>query len=181
DYFGEVALVTDQLRTADVVAETEVTLFTVEKDKFLNFISNSEFEKILLRLAKVRDAETWNVISQSRHLNFLTSTQKTWLESMLIPVEFTEPGTIYPEHTQPQYFYIIRSGEVAVANKGVHLGDLTRGDVVIHTDLLKTGREKFDFTFANRGPASLYAVSRADALKFFDRNPGVKMKLQYEF
>lgn len=181
DYFGEVALVTDQLRTADVVAETEVTLFTVEKDKFLNFISGSEFEKILLRLAKVRDAETWNVISQSRHLNFLTSTQKTWLESMLVPVEFTESGTIYPENQQPQYFYIIRSGEVSVADKGMHLGDLGRGDVVIHTDLLKTGREKFSFTFANRGPASVYAVSRADALKFFDRNPGVKMKLQYEF
>ena len=181
DYFGEVALVTDQLRTADVVAETEVTLFTVEKDKFLNFISGSEFERILLRLAKVRDAETWNVISQSRHLDFLTSTQKTWLESMLVPVEFTEPGSIYPEGMAPQYFYIIRSGEVAVTSNGVRVGELGRGDVVIHNELLKSGRESFTYSFANTGAASLYAVSRDDALKFFDRNPGVKMKLQYEF
>lgn len=181
DYFGEVALVTNQLRTADVVAETEVTLFTVEKDKFLNFISGSEFERILLRLAKVRDAETWNVISQSRHLNFLTSTQKTWLESMLVPVEFTEAGAIYPDGTAPQYFYIIRSGEVDVIAKGSVVGVLSRGDVIIHSDLLHTGREDIAYGFSNRGSASLYAVSRDDALRFFDRNPGVKMKLQYEF
>ncbi|AFM11850.1 cAMP/cGMP-dependent 3',5'-cyclic-AMP/GMP phosphodiesterase [Turneriella parva] len=181
DYFGEVALVTNQLRTADVVAETEVTLFTVEKDKFLNFISGSEFEKILLKLAKVRDAETWNVISQSRQLNFLTSTQKTWLESMLIPVEFTEKGPIYPEGVPPQYFYIIRSGEVTLTNNGVEEGLLTRGDVIVHSELLKTGRENFQYGFINKSEASLYAVSREDALKFFDRNPGVKMKLQYEF
>jgi CRP-like cAMP-binding protein/phosphoribosyl 1,2-cyclic phosphodiesterase len=181
DYFGEVALVTNQLRTADVVAETEVTLFTVEKDKFLNFISGSEFEKILLKLAKVRDAETWNVISQSRQLNFLTSTQKTWLESMLIPVEFTEKGPIYPEGVPPQYFYIIRSGEVTLTNNGVEEGLLTRGDVIVHSELLKTGRENFQYGFINKSEASLYAVSREDALRFFDRNPGVKMKLQYEF
>jgi len=181
DYFGEVALVTNQLRTADVVAETEVTLFTVEKEKFLNFISGSEFEKILLKLAKVRDAETWNVISQSRQLNFLTSTQKTWLESMLIPVEFTEKGPIYPEGVVPQYFYIIRSGEVTLTNNGIEEGLLTRGDVIVHSQLLKTGRENFAYGFINKGEASLYAVSREDALKFFDRNPGVKMKLQYEF
>ncbi len=181
DYFGEVALVTNQLRTADVVAETEVTLFTVEKDKFLNFISGSEFEKILLKLAKVRDAETWNVISQSRQLNFLTSTQKTWLESMLIPVEFTEKGPIYPSGEPPKYFYIIRSGEVTLTNNGIEESVLTRGDVIVHSELLKTGREDFAYGFINKGEASLYAVTRDDALRFFDRNPGVKMKLQYEF
>src|SRR3970040_2431648 len=123
---------------------------------------------MLLRLAKVRDAETWNVISQSRHLNFLTSTQKTWLESMLIPVEFTEPGPIYPAGQLPKYFYIVRSGEVAVTSNGSVLGELERGDVSIHDELLKTGREGFAYTFANKGPASVYAVSREDALKFFD-------------
>jgi len=181
DYFGEVALITNQLRTADVVAETEVVLFTIEKGKFLNFIAGSDFEKTLMRLAKVRDAETWNVISQSRHLNFLTSTQKTWLESMLTPVEFSQSGPVYPEGKEPHHFYIIRSGQVAVTSAGEEVGELSRGDVIIHDELLKTGREKFSYNFSNKGPASLYAVSRADALRFFDRNPGVKMKLQYEF
>lgn len=181
DYFGEVALVTDQLRTADVVAETEATLFAIEKDKFLNFISGTDFEKMLHRLAKVRDAETWNVISQSRHLNFLTSTQKTWLESMLVPIELTTPGAVYTKGEAPQYFYIVRSGEISVADGNGKVGELTRGDVIIHSDLLRTGRETFAYTFTNKGAVSLYAVSREDALKFFDRNPGVKMKLQYDF
>ena len=100
---------------------------------------------------------------------------------MLVPVEFTEPGAIYPEGVAPQYFYIIRSGEVAVTSNGVRVGELSRGDVVIHNELLKSGRESFTYSFSNTGAASLYAVSRDDALKFFDRNPGVKMKLQYEF
>ncbi|MCX7632451.1 MAG: cyclic nucleotide-binding domain-containing protein, partial [Turneriella sp.] len=181
DYFGEVALVTDQLRTADVVAETDVTLFSIEKDKFLNFIAGSEFEKMLLRLAKVRDAETWNVISQSRYLNFLTSTQKTWLESLLIPMEIQESKPIYPKGEPPQYFYIIRNGEVDVFLNGQRRGVLSRGDVIIHADLLKTGHKQVYYDFINRSPVSLYAVSHNDALHFFDRNPGVKMKLQYEF
>ncbi|MBV6492527.1 MAG: hypothetical protein LDLANPLL_00521 [Turneriella sp.] len=181
DYFGEVALVTNQLRTADVIAETEVTLFSIEKEKFLNFIAGSEFEKILHRLARVRDAESWNIISESRHLNFLTSTQKTWLESMLIKEEKNDAGLIYPANSSPQYFYIIRAGEITVTDGNESLGKLSRGDVVIHADLLKTGRETFSYTFRNEAPVSLYSISREDALKFFDRNPGVKMKLQYEF
>ncbi|HRP70813.1 MAG TPA: cyclic nucleotide-binding domain-containing protein, partial [Turneriella sp.] len=131
DYFGEVALVTNQMRTADVIAETEVTLFSIEKYKFLNFIRGSDFEKILHRLARVRDAETWNVISQSRHLDFLTSTQKTWLESMLVPIEIKDASDIYTENAVPQYFYIIRAGSIIVTKDDKPLTTLTRGDVVI--------------------------------------------------
>lgn len=181
DYFGEVALVTNQLRTADVYAETEVTLFSVEKERFLNFISGSEFERMLHRLAKVRDAETWNVISQSRHLNFLTSTQKTWLESMLVPIELAASESLYPKDTPPAFFYILRNGEVEVLEDSATVGFLSRGDVVIHNKLLRSGRETPPYTFRAKAPVAAYAVSRDDALRFFDRNPGIKMKLQYEF
>jgi hypothetical protein len=36
DYFGEVALVTEQNRAADVYAETDVIVYTITRDKFLN-------------------------------------------------------------------------------------------------------------------------------------------------
>ena len=35
DYFGEVALITDQKRTAAVIAETDVVAYTITKDRFL--------------------------------------------------------------------------------------------------------------------------------------------------
>lgn len=85
DYFGEVALITEQKRAADVYAETDVIVFTIEKDKFLNFISGTEFEKILTKVADIRSSETWNLLSMNNFFRYCNSTQITWLESMFVP------------------------------------------------------------------------------------------------
>lgn len=58
-----------------MVAETDVVAYTITKDRFLSFISGTEFEKTLVKVAKMRDAESWNVLSSSAFQS-LTATQK---------------------------------------------------------------------------------------------------------
>jgi CRP-like cAMP-binding protein len=153
DYFGEVALITHQTRTADVIAETDVVAYTISKDKFLSFIRGTEFETTLQRVAKMRDAESWNVLS-SRAFQSLTATQKTLLESMLNPIEFLEPTVLMEQAQKIRSIYIIRNGEVFVKGFGRIKAILKRGDFV--GTMQKVKREiPSEYTFFTEGPVSL--------------------------
>ena len=115
EYFGEVALLSEVPRTADVVAETEVRVYTVQKDQFLSFIYGTRFEKTLRRLVANRSSETWNLMASSPYLQKLTTYQKTWLESILAPRDLKGPGVLVKEGASPEQFFIIRCGEAAVS------------------------------------------------------------------
>jgi CRP-like cAMP-binding protein len=175
DYFGEVALVTDQMRVADVVAETDVIAYTIERDKFINFIVGTEFEKMLMRLAKIRSSETWNLLSDSAFFRYCTATQKTWLESIFIPIEFKNAGTILKEGNDPDFIYIIREGEINVEKDGKNVITIGRGSFIgtMH-DMMKGIPSRFTFTHTKA--ISAFAMKKQDVLKFARHNPGIMMK-----
>ncbi len=179
EYFGEVALVTEQNRAADVMAETDVVVYTIERDKFLNFIVGTDFEKALRRLAHIRNSETWNLLSMSPFFRHCTASQKTWLESIFIPVE-REPGVILREGRNIEHLYIIRSGEVKVSRKGKTLATLRKGDFIETLMDVHRGK-KAQYTFSNDGPVLLYAMEREEIFRFAEKNPGLLMKLVYDF
>jgi CRP-like cAMP-binding protein len=180
EYFGEVALVTGNDRAADVTAETDVVAYTIERDKFLDFIHGTDFEKTLMRLAKIRNSETWNLLSTSKFFRHCTSSQKTWLESLFEPVEREEPGIIIKEGEMPEYIYIIRNGSVEVHKNGQSISTLTQGDIVGSMQNVHKKEPAF-FTFKNNSPVSLYAMKSRDIFAFAENNPGILMKLSYEF
>ncbi len=175
DYFGEVALITKQKRAADVYAETDVILFTIEKDKFLNFITGTEFEKILMKVANIRSSETWNLLLMNNFFRYCNSTQITWLESMFIPYEITAPGKIINEGEKFDKVYIIREGTVQVSEKKKHVATLGKGDFVGSLDrLYKNLPERYTFSVSE--PLSLYAMDKKEIRVFLDKNPGLIMK-----
>jgi len=179
DYFGEVALVTDQKRAVNVIAETDVTAFCIEKFKFLNFIVNSEFERTLKRLAEVRSSETWNLLSENPFMRQCTAGQKTWLESLFIPMD-KNPGTLIKEGETIEYIYIIQQGSVEVHKNGSLISILKRGDFA--GTMLKVHRDQpAEYSFINKEKVSLYAMKAEDIYRFVDRNPGILMKLVYNF
>lgn len=180
DYFGEVALVTEQNRAADVVAETDVFVYTIGRDRFLNFIVGTDFEKPLHRLAKIRNSETWNLLSTSHFFQFCTASQKTWLESMFVPQDEDEPGTLIREGELPEQIYIIRKGEVEVSKEGREIAVLKRGDFAGSIRRLHKG-DPSAYTFSHSAPVSLYALNSDEILLFVERNPGLLMKLVYDF
>ena len=176
EYFGEVALLSEVPRTADVVAETEVEVYRVEKDQFLSFIFGTRFEKTLRRLVANRSSETWNLMASSPYLQKLTTYQKTWLESILAPRDLKGPGVLVKEGASPEQFYIIRCGEAAVSRGERLLASLHDGDFI--GSLSRIGRqEKSPYTISYPGSLSLFEVSREDVRDFIEGNPGTAMKL----
>lgn len=180
DYFGEVALITEQNRAADVYAETDVCVYTITRDKFLNFIIGTEFEKTLLRLAKIRSSETWNLLSSSPFFQLCSSSQKTWLESIFIPTEKTGSGILLKENEDIDYIYIIRDGEVEVSKDEKTITTLKRGDFVGRMLSIHKA-EPSEHTFSYKKDVSLYAMKKDDVLKFVNSNPGLLMKIVYNF
>jgi CRP-like cAMP-binding protein len=176
EYFGEIAVLTGQTRAADVYAETDVVLYTIGRDEFLNFISNTEFEKTLERLAKIRTSETWNLLSSSKFFQHCTASQKTWLESILTPEERTGSGLLIEEGKPAVSVYILREGSVTVSRNGKELARLTRGAAIgsmqkIHRD------EPSDHTFTHTDSVSLFSIRKEEAIRFVENNPGLLMKL----
>ncbi len=180
DYFGEVALITEQTRAADVIAETDLVVYTISREKFLNFIVGTEFEKTLQRLARIRNSETWNLLSTSDIFRYCTSSQKTWLESLFITMEMQEPGDIIREGEPMRHVYILRSGEVEVAKEGKRVALLKRGDLIGSVQRLHLG-EPSEYTFSNREPVAVYAMKSDEINKFINSNPGLLMKLVHDF
>ncbi len=180
EYFGEVALLSEVPRTADVVAETDVLLYAMEKDKFLSFIYGTEFEKTLRRLVANRSTETWNIMEGSPYLQRLTTYQKTWLESILVAKEFKEAGFLVKEGKSLEQFFIIRDGEVEVSKNKRVVATLTTGDCIGAVHKIH-GDELAEFTVRHSGPLSVFAVERDDLLDFIEGNPGVSMKLAYDY
>ena len=107
EYFGEVSLLNNTVRAADVYADTDVVLLTIEKEKFLSFISGTQYDIILRRLSRIRSPETWNLLSTSNLFKYCTSSQKTWLESLFIPYVKTGEGYLIKKGDQIEYIFII--------------------------------------------------------------------------
>lgn len=180
EYFGEVALLTEQPRTVTVVAETDVNVYTIEKNKFLSFINGTDFEKTLRRLINNRNRGVWNIISVSKFSKFLSSYQKTWIESILVEEKYEKPGVIVKEGEILTRIYIISSGQVQVSKKGKQIAVLDRGDFIGAMNRIHS-REPAEFTFSYKKPLTLLCISKNDAIEFIKRNPGLGMKFTYDF
>lgn len=181
DSFGEASLLTDKPRSADVVAETDVTLYSIDKEEFLDFIRGTEMERMLHRLSRVRDSETWNTLSTSPYFGILTSTQKTYIESLLHKVELEKAQIITAEGEAVKKVYILRKGEVDVYKEGEKVAFLKNpGDMIGAMERIYHNTPS-QYTFRSRGPLSLFAIEKTDILNFLENNPGLIMKLAYDF
>ncbi len=180
EYFGEVALLTGALRSADIVAVTDVEAYGISKSRFINFIAGTEFERVLQRLIRNRSEETWNLLVTSPFFASLTDYQRMWLESVLVPEERDGAGLIVREGEQLPGVYIIRSGAVEVSKKNKSVATLKEGEVIGKMNRIQRGLPA-DFTFRHRGPLSVFHISLEDTLEFLNRNPGTAMRLSYGF
>ena len=180
EYFGEASLIMEQPRSADVVAETDVTALTIEKTRFLNFIKGSDLMRKLTLLNEVRKTGTWDVITNSRFFRGATSAQKTQLELVMKLNNFAAGTKLISQGEKFTTAFIIKSGMVDVVQDGRVVESLVRGDFVGEIyKLQKETPSAFDFvTSAN---ADLYCLDRADLIKYIRNNPGVYMRLNYVY
>ena len=178
EYFGEMALLTGETRRADIVAETDVDVLVIGKERFINFIAGTEFEYVLKRLIDSPREETWNLLVSSPFFSRLTDYQKMWLESVLAPQEREGPDVILQEGDQLPGVYLIRQGSVRQSRAGQTIATLGPGDVIGMMHQIQRN-EAAEYTYASVGPAKLFFISRDDVLSFLKRNPGTAMRLAY--
>jgi len=180
DYFGEAALMKNESRTADVIAETDVILYSIAKDQFLNFIEGTGYKEILNRLVQVRDDEVWETLSSSFFVRFLTSTQRTWFESMLSSLRINKEKDVIKEGEKLREIYIIRNGHVVMEEKGEIITVLGKGDLIGSViDIYNDSPSQYNFI--NKEPLDLYVIERENIMKFLNNYPGLIMKLKYQF
>ncbi len=178
EYFGEVALLTGHPATDEIIAVTDVEVYTIEKDKFNNFISGTRFEKTLHRLIRNRSMETWNILNSNPMAQLMTTYQKTWLESILEPVERKGKGIIISESEVLTSIYIIQDGKIDVSCKGKKITSISRGEFIGTPQNLIHGKEE-GYTFSHEKSIKLFQINGRNARDFYNKNPGLAMKLRY--
>ena len=176
EYFGEVALLAGTARTADIIAETDVELYSIPKSKFINFIAGTEFERVLRRLIRNRSEETWNTLVASAQLGHLTDYQRMWLESVLSKTERDGRGELITEGGHPDGIYLISAGAVTVLRGENPITTLKRGDVVGSMRAIQR-EEPSAYSYRYDDRLDLLFIARDDVLEFLKRNPGAAMRL----
>ncbi|EMK12603.1 cyclic nucleotide-binding domain protein [Leptospira kirschneri serovar Bim str. 1051] len=176
EYFGEASLVLDLPRAADVYAETDVLALTIEKNKFLQFIRNSDLKNNLTRLNEIRDSNSWKALAESRHFRGLTSHQITQLELIMTLHKVNEGSILVREKEFYGDAYIIRSGKVNVYQNGNLLAELTDGDFVGEIYNISKNFVS-NYTFRAETDTELYSIRQNDLIDYVKKNPGVYMRM----
>ena len=176
EYFGEVSLVTNQPRTADVIAETDIKVLTIKRDLFLNFIQGTEVELNLKNLSNTRNECSWHVLSNSQVFGGLTSHQRTQLETIMQYQKIKKNTKLFSEGSIVDNCYIIINGNIEVRKKEIVKNLHMIGDFI--GDIFSLQKNKpSSFSAKVVEDTEIYIINRVKLSKFIQKNPGVYMRL----
>lgn len=176
DYFGEASLVTERLRAADVIAQTEVELLVISKGRFLNFIEGTKLEEMLLRLAHTRESNSWDALVRSPIFTSMTSYQKTQLEGIMKPFAFKTGQKLIAYNQTEHFSYILIVGEIELTKQTKKIKKTKEGDFIgdVHA-ALKNTPVSFEAIALSEGSA--YRITETDMSTFLEHNPGIYLRL----
>lgn len=173
--FGEVSLILDKPRTADVYAETEVEALSINKSAFLNLIAGTSAERNLKRIAMNRDVQSWEALGATALFAKLSSSQKTELEVILERIEVKAPTEMVKKGDLVDELYIFHSGQGSLTLPGKPAQPLRQGDFI-------GAYREFDLGLPSTQSCHLEAgslVFRLGSLafrRFIRKNPGVYLR-----
>lgn len=172
DYFGEIAILLDQPRSADAIAKTDVDLVAIDRNDFLSVLRGSEMLTRLERLVRVRDEGAWELLGKNSVLSALTSSQKTQLQTYLVPRDGSEGDVLWVAGEAPARAYLVDDAVVTMRAPDGELKPFTSGAFVGEIDALRaTTPSPSSARVTQKG--KLFAIDRADLERFFEDNPGV--------
>jgi CRP-like cAMP-binding protein/glyoxylase-like metal-dependent hydrolase (beta-lactamase superfamily II) len=174
DYFGEMAILTEQPRRADVIARTDVDLVSLDRSDFLAALRGSEMLARLERLVRVRDEGdgAWELLAQNSVLAHMTSAQKTQLQTYLVVCQGAESEELWRAGDPPTRAYLIDDAVVTLRCPEGELKPFTSGAFVGEVDALRsTGPSPSSARVTT--PGKLFAIEKPDLVRFFEDNPGV--------
>ena len=191
DFFGETALILNQVRTADVIARTEVEIMTLDRHGFLYLLRGTDIPHRLVRLARAREERSWELFEQNSALRQLSGPQKTQLQTYLEIMPINAGDTLWHAGDRVEAAFLVDHGEVmiesddgrgprSVANPGATLAEISKpfctGALLADVDGLRNGGIHEDTaTVLTSGRA--FRIEAPDFAKFLGDNPGVLLYL----
>lgn len=177
DYFGEIGIVLDQPRNADVIARTDSKLLTISRADFLSFVHDTSLLRTLRRVASNKLSDSWEVLKDSRHLNSLSAFQKTQLLADMEPVTIPAGETLFKAGERVKAFYLVAGGQVEIEGPGTHRTVLGRGALLgqLHPDSGTLCR--YSSTAVTVSEVNGYRISSQGIDNFFKVNPGSYVRL----
>ncbi len=177
DYFGEIAVVLNRPRVADVMARTDLELIGIARQDFLDLTRGTEIANHFRRVSLNKlDASSWNIFAENGLLKQLSTFQKTQLLGMMETREFQLGETLFGAGQAAELLFLLESGQVELHTKGQQSAKLGRGTLLgaVH-DELHTPVHK----------ASAVALSPVKALafpwegirQFLRQNPGFFIRM----
>ncbi len=172
DYFGEMAILLDQPRSADAISITDVDLLAIDRNDFLSLLRGSEMLTRLERLVRVRDEGAWELLAKNSVLSGLTSAQKTQLQMYLVPAQADDSQVLWRAGDIPKHAYLVDDAVVTMRCPEGELKPFTSGAFVGEVDALRTGGPAPSSARVTR-TGKLFSIEKVDLARFFEDNPGV--------
>ncbi|MBX3206476.1 MAG: cyclic nucleotide-binding domain-containing protein [Labilithrix sp.] len=172
DYFGEMAILLDQPRSADAVSLTDVDLIAIDRNDFLAVLRGSEMLTRLERLARVHNEGAWELLAKNSVLAALTSAQKTQLQMYLSPYQGDDNAVLWRAGDIPKRAYLVDDAIVTMRCPEGELKPFASGAFVGEVDALRTGGPAPSSARVTR-TGKLFSIEKADLARFFEDNPGV--------
>jgi CRP-like cAMP-binding protein/glyoxylase-like metal-dependent hydrolase (beta-lactamase superfamily II) len=172
DYFGEMAILLDQPRSADAVAKTDVDLIAIDRNDFLSILRGSEMLTRLERLVQVRDEGAWELLGKNSVLASLTSSQKTQLQMYMVPHTYDANEVLWRAGDIPKNAYLVDDAVVTMRGPEGDLKPFATGAFVGEVDALRlSGPSPSSARVTQKG--KVFAIGSGDLVRFFEDNPGV--------
>jgi len=172
DYFGEMAILLDQPRSADAISLTDVELIAVDRNDFLAVLRGSEMLTRLERLVRVRDEGAWELLAKNSVLSALTSAQKTQLQMYLVPCQADDDQLLWRAGDIPKHAYLVDDAVVTMRGPEGELKPFGSGAFLGEVDALRTGGPAPSSARVTR-TGKLFSIESVDLARFFEDNPGV--------
>ncbi|MBX3215772.1 MAG: cyclic nucleotide-binding domain-containing protein [Labilithrix sp.] len=172
DYFGEMAILLDQPRSADAVALTDVDLIAIDRNDLLAVLRGSEMLTRLERLARIHDEGAWELLAKNSVLSGLTTAQKTQLQMYLVPCQGDEDQVLWRAGDAPEQAYLVDDAVVTIRCPEGELTPFASGAFVGEVDALRAGGPAPSSARVTR-TGKLFSIARPDLARFFEDNPGV--------
>jgi CRP-like cAMP-binding protein len=177
EYFGEVALLTKSPRTADIVADTDLDAIVIPRNRFVNFVSDTEFGQVLQRIIHNRDESIWNLLVQSPGFARLTDYQRMWMETSLRPRRLDAGATLGTEDGLLPGLCIVQEGSMEARRDGEIVAELGPGEIMGMLDRILRD-EPCGVQFRAAVPTVLLVLEKTVAADFVEKNPGIARRLE---
>ena len=176
DHFGEMSCLEKQSvkRTATIRAETPVEVIQFTKSEFLHIVRDTNAIERLKQLGAMQRSKSWQVIAANSVLSQMSSSQKTYLQSIMQRRNCQAEEEIWSVGSDASEAILVSSGSFAFA-RATDIPPFRIGTFIGDTKCLLNQTPNTTSLLCTEA-GSIYYVKRDDLVKFFDFNPGVQVR-----